>query len=56
LSIGDIIRITDAIHDLGVEVESSEIMKQRKVQPFNHFYFSEAVDDMTRQEDESEDE
>ena len=52
----DIVRITDAIHDLGVKVESSEIMKQRKVQPFNHFYFSEAVDDMTRQEDESEDE
>ncbi|RQG89556.1 Lrp/AsnC family transcriptional regulator [Natrarchaeobius chitinivorans] len=50
----DIVRITDAIHDLGVEVDSSEIMKQRKVQPFNHFYFSEAVDDITRQEDDSE--
>ncbi|WP_418281494.1 Lrp/AsnC family transcriptional regulator [Halorubrum sp. DTA98] len=49
----DIIRITDAIHDMGVEVESSEIMKQRKVQPFNHFYFSEAADDMTQQNVES---
>ena len=45
----DIARITDAIHDLGVEVESSEIMKRRRVQPFNHFYFSEAVDDMDRE-------
>jgi len=44
----DIVRITDAIHDLGVEVESSEIMKRRRVQPFNHFYFSEAVDNMDR--------
>jgi len=52
----DIIRVTDAIHDLGVEVESSEIMKQRKVQPFNHFYFSEAVEEMNRQEKDSEDE
>ena len=45
----DIVRITDAIHDLGVEVESSEIMKRQKVQPFNHLYFSEAVDDMDRE-------
>ena len=50
----DIVRITDAIHDLGVEVESSEIMKQRKVQPFNHFYFSEAVDDTGRHGDGTE--
>ena len=52
----DIVRITDAIHDLGVEVESSEIMKREKVQPFNHFYFSEAVDDMDRQADNNENE
>ena len=44
----DIVRITDAIHDLGVEVESSDIMKQRRIQPFNHFYFSEAVDNIDR--------
>ena len=42
----DVVRITDAIHNLGVEVEGSEIMKRQKVQPFNHFYFSESVDDM----------
>ena len=49
----DIVRITDAIHDLGVEVDSSEIMKRRRVQPFNHFYFSEAVDDMGRQRNDN---
>ena len=55
-STSDIVRITDAIHDLGVEVESSEIMKRREIQPFNHFYFSEAADDMNRQGTDSEDE
>jgi len=34
----DITRITDAIHDLGVEIESSEMMRRRHVQPFNHFF------------------
>ena len=52
----DIVRITDAIHDLGVEVESSEIMKRRRIQPFNHFYFSEAADNTDRHGDDSEDE
>ena len=52
----DIVRITDAIHDLGVEVESSEIMKRRRVQPFNHFYFSEAADNTDRHGDDTEDE
>jgi Lrp/AsnC family leucine-responsive transcriptional regulator len=37
-STADITRITDAIHDLGVEIESSEMMRQRHVQPFNHFF------------------
>ena len=50
----DLIRITDAIHDLGVEVESSEIMKQRRVQPFNHFYFSEAADELNESENNSD--
>lgn len=35
----DITRMTDAIHELGLEIESSEIMKQREVQPFNHFQY-----------------
>lgn len=37
-SSSDITRITDAIHDVGVEIESSEMMRQRYVQPFNHFF------------------
>lgn len=42
----DIVRVTDSIHslELDVEVESSEIMKQRQIQPFNHFYFAEEFD------------
>ena len=50
----DIVRITDAIHDLGVEVESSEIMKRRKVQPFNHFYFSEGLEDLARSDEKDD--
>ncbi|HKL27763.1 MAG TPA: Lrp/AsnC family transcriptional regulator [Natrialbaceae archaeon] len=34
----DITRITDAIHDIGVEIDSSEMMRRRHVQPFNHFF------------------
>jgi len=30
-------QITDEIHDLGVEIESSELMRRRRVQPFNFF-------------------
>ena len=45
-STSDITRITDAIHDTGVQIESSEMMRQRHVQPFNHFFLqgSEEVD------------
>lgn len=38
-STSDVTRISDAIHELGLEIESSEIMKQRRVQPFNHFHY-----------------
>ncbi len=41
----DITRITDAIHDLGLEIESSELMKQRMMQPFNHFHFTAEDED-----------
>jgi len=46
-STDDVVRVTDAIHstEFDVEIESSEIMKQRQVQPFNHFYFTEQSDD-----------
>lgn len=36
----DVTRITDAIHELGLEIESSELIKQRKIQPFNHFHYT----------------
>ncbi len=48
----DIIRITDAIHELGLSIESSELMKQRKMQPFNHFQFTPAGDDVAVGEEE----
>jgi DNA-binding Lrp family transcriptional regulator len=38
-STSDITRMTDAIHDLGLQIESSEILKQRRTQPFNHFHY-----------------
>ena len=34
----DLTRITDSIHDLDVNIESSEMMRKRHVQPFNHFF------------------
>lgn len=37
----DISRITDAIHDLGLEIESSELIKRRRRQPFDHFHFGD---------------
>jgi DNA-binding Lrp family transcriptional regulator len=40
VSTADITRITDAIHGLGLSVESSEIMRQRRIQPFNHFHLT----------------
>jgi len=43
-STSDITRITDAIHDLGVEIESSEMMRRRHVQPFNHFFLQGTED------------
>ncbi|WP_435064427.1 Lrp/AsnC family transcriptional regulator [Halobaculum sp. EA56] len=49
----DVVRVTDAIHDLGVEVESSEIVRQRRTQPFNHFYFSKDADDDDRLDPEN---
>ena len=42
----DISRISDAIHELGLQIESSELMKKRIMQPFNHFHFSGSDDEM----------
>ncbi len=47
----DITRITDALHELGLTINSSEIMRQRRVQPFNHFFFTGALDDDAERED-----
>ena len=44
-STGDITRITDTLHESGVTIESSEIMRQRRMQPFDHFHFSEGSDE-----------
>lgn len=41
----DTVRITDAIHEMGLSIESSEILRQRRVQPFNHFFFTNPYDD-----------
>jgi Lrp/AsnC family leucine-responsive transcriptional regulator len=38
----DITRVTDTLHESGVTVESSEILRERHVQPFNNIHFSEA--------------
>jgi DNA-binding Lrp family transcriptional regulator len=35
----DITRMTDSIHELGIEIESADIMKQRRRQPFDHFHY-----------------
>lgn len=53
----DITRMTDAIHELGVQIESSEIMKQSRSQPFDHFHMTDEqmgefeADDETQQEE-----
>ncbi len=52
-STSEVTRITDAIHDIGVEIESSEMMRQRHVQPFNHF-FLQGTEDMDARASESD--
>lgn len=37
----DTVRITDAMHGIGLSIESSEILRQHQVQPFNHFLFTD---------------
>lgn len=45
LNASDVVRITDAIHELGMAIDSSEILRQRRVQPFNHFHFELPADE-----------
>jgi DNA-binding Lrp family transcriptional regulator len=54
-SSNDITRITDAIHELGVEIESSEMLRRRHVQPFNHFFLQGTEDMDARDSDSTED-
>lgn len=35
----DITRMTDAVHDLDLEIEHSDIIKQQRSQPFSHFHY-----------------
>ena len=52
----DITRITDAIHGLGVKVDSSEMMRKRHIQPFNHFFLqrTEEMDARATNPDEND--
>ncbi|MCQ4333574.1 Lrp/AsnC family transcriptional regulator [Natronomonas sp. F2-12] len=52
----EITRITDAIHDIGAKIESSEMMRQRHVQPFNHFFLqgTEEMDARDNASDEND--
>mgnify|MGYP000309584779 CR=1 FL=1 len=54
-STSDLTRITDAIHDLGVEIDSSEMMRRRHVQPFNHFFLQGTEDTDAHAQDGDED-
>lgn len=38
-STADVTRMTDAIHDLDLEIESSDILKHHRRQPFDHFHY-----------------
>lgn len=35
----DVTRMTDTIHDMGLNIESSDILKQHRRQPFDHFHY-----------------
>lgn len=48
----DTVRITDAIHEMGLSIESSEMLRQRRMQPFNHFFFTNPYDDGQADKDE----
>lgn len=48
-------RISDAIHDLGVKIESSEMIRQRHTQPFNHFFLQGSDQMEARSEEQATD-
>jgi len=45
----ELTQITDAMHSLGVEIESSELVRCRRVQPFNHFFLQGIKDESAHQ-------
>lgn len=51
----EVTRITDAIHDIGADIESSEMMRHQHVQPFNHFFLQGSEDKEARDGTEGED-
>jgi len=51
----DVTRTTDAVDDLGVDIESSETMRTRHVQPFTHFFFQGTGPMSTRGEHDEDD-
>ena len=48
-------RITDEIHALGVEIDSSELMRRRRVQPFDFFLEHKGTDRTHRTEQQMTD-
>lgn len=41
----DTVRMTNAMHELGLSIVGSELLRQRRVQPFNHVFFTDPYDD-----------
>lgn len=42
---GDAVRITDALHETGISIDQSEIVRQHRRQPFNHFGAEELLEE-----------
>lgn len=51
----DLTRITDAIHDIDLKIESSEMMRKRHVQPFNHFFLQGTEQTSAHADDDEDD-
>ena len=51
LDVRGVIDVRDSIHEMGLEIEQSEMMKRRRTQPFDHFHYEGDLGDGT---DESE--
>lgn len=47
----DIARITESIHEMELEIESSEMLKQKRVQPFNQFHYEGELGDQVKDEE-----